>query len=345
VPSDEQKPTETNSSRAHDAVTALFVIPPKEDHLFTALNDAIARANKPFNDVARALRVNIEGLLSTVSMPYKLAFTSSLHRHWQRIHSAQRIRSLAMDERAEYERLSAPVVKPKPEETEDARERRHSRDAFERASAEMSEFVRSAEGKVVLNRDTLNFLENLQTDDSIRVAANELILQGIVLCWGAFEVLARDCFIAHLNANPSCTIALLSDPIAKRRFELSKISLETLAAHDFDLSGRMGNLLALQQDLSDINSVKAIYQALFPKDAKLSDALSDLNLRLLSLRRNLIIHQRGIVDSMYKDSTNCSQVVGARVAIFSDDLSAHLVTTIRASTTILDAVSGAKCAT
>ena len=66
---------------------------------------------------------------------------------------------------------------------------------------------------------------------------------------GGHSVLARDCFIAYLNAKPAGTAALLADPVAKRRFELSKIPLETLAAHNFNLSTEMGTLLAQQQDL------------------------------------------------------------------------------------------------
>jgi hypothetical protein len=343
MPTEEQSsggeiPSETGSSRAL-GVMSMFVIPSKEDPLFAPLAEVIVRANKPFDDIGSAFRANIEGLISTVSMPYKLAHTSSIRAHWRRIHMAARFEMMALDAEAEVERLSSPNPKPKAEETDEAQEKRLQEGAFERGSTKMSEFVRSAEGKAAIRRDTLDFLEALQSDRSLTGAANELILQGVVLCWGAFEVLARDCFVAHLDAAPARSITLLADPVAKRRFELSKVSLETLAAHSFDLSGRMGTLLAQQQDLSDIHSVKSIYQALFSNDAKLSDALSDSDLRLLSLRRNLIIHQRGIVDAKYKASTNCSQGVGDRLTLLPNDLNKHLSTTTMAVIAILDAVS------
>jgi hypothetical protein len=145
----------------------------------------------------------------------------------------------------------------------------------------MDDFVHSLEGRDAFIRDTLGFLENLRSSEAVIRAASELILQGLVLCWGAFEVLSRDCFIAHLNAKPNRTLVLLGDPVAKRRFELSKVSLETLATHGFNLSERMGTILAQQQDLSDVYSVKSVYQALFPDDERLSDALGDADLRLL----------------------------------------------------------------
>jgi hypothetical protein len=139
--------------------------------------------------------------------------------------------------------------------------------------------------------------------------------------------------------NPGRALALLDDPVAKRRFELSKVSLETLAAHNFDLSSRMGTLLAEQQDLSDVYSVKAVFQALFPKSDVLRDALSEPDLRLLSLRRNLIVHRRGIIDEKYATAVNCNQQVGERLRISPKDLEAHIQTTIITATRILDAVT------
>jgi len=286
---------------------------------------AIARLSAPFNEIGIALRANIDGLISTVSVPYTLANRSATDRHWQRIHSAERIRSLMLDAGSN--------------ETQVELESRRQREARSVAESEMERFVRSPEGRDALIRDTLGFLENLRSDEAVLRAANELILQGVVLCWGAFEVLARDCFIAHLNAKPSRTLILLGDPVAKRRFELSKVSLETLATHNFDLSERMGTLLAQQQDLSDVYSVKSVYQALFPDDKRLSDALSESDLRLLSLRRNLIVHQCGVIDEMYAAATNCCQHVGERLKLSPNELERHLGTTVQMATAILDAVS------
>jgi hypothetical protein len=205
----------------------------------------------------------------------------------------------------------------------------------------MASFLSSPDGRDALIRDTLGFLENLRSDEATIGAAHELILQGVVLCWGAFEVLARDCFVVHLNATPYHTLALLEDSAAKRRFDLSKVSLETLANHDFDVSKHMGTLLAQQQDLSDIYSVKSVYQALFPDKKGLSDALCDPDLRLLSLQRNLIVHQCGVIDDRYAASTNCSQKVGERLQLFPESLEVHVRTTVKVASGILDAVSTA----
>ncbi len=332
--SDEQLDAKEGSSTGDELralvqrATSAFAIPADEEHLFASLTEAVARIGQPFNETGEVLRANIDGLISAVSIPYTLANRSALDRHWQRIYSTARIRSL---------KLTAG-----PDETSEALDSRRERDALARAKPDMDSFVRSPEGRDALIGDTLGFLERLLSNESLSEAANELILQGLVLCWGAFEVLARDCFIEHLNVNPSRALILLEDSVAKRRFELSKISLETLATHNFDLSARMGTLLAQQQDLSDVYSVKAVYQALFSSDDELRNALNDSDLRLLSLRRNLIVHRRGIIDATYAAATNCSQRIGERLKLTPDQLEAHLRTVIKTATGILYAVSAVR---
>jgi hypothetical protein len=329
----EEKPSlETESAAtvelrtlARNAVVT-FAIPPSKDRLLAPLTDAIARLNKQFGEICLTLRSNLVGLLSTVSVPYTMANASAHDMHWQRIRSAAGIRALMLD--------------AKPGETNEELDLRRAGEAQDRARAEMDRYIHSSEGEEALIRTTLNFLERLSSDRSFLEAANELILQGVVLCWAAFEVFARDCFIAYLNANPSRTLALLEEPVAKRRFlEAAKISLETLAEYGFNLSERMGSLLAKHQDLSDVYSVKSAYQGLFPERGKLADALSDTNLRLLSLRRNLIVHQRGVIDEAYAASTKCIQRAGERLKVSPSDLETHLNTTVKVAASILDSVS------
>ena len=101
----------------------------------------------------------------------------------------------------------------------------------------------------------------------------------------------------------------------------------------------MGTLLAQQQDLSDVYSVKSVYQALFPDDKRLSDVLSDSDMRLLSLRRNLIVHQCGVIDEVYAAATNCCQHIGERLKLCPNELEAHLGTVVKVAAGILDVVS------
>jgi hypothetical protein len=303
----------------------VFLVTPDVEQLCMPLTEAIARAGKPFAKIGTALGANIAGLISTISMPYTLADRSATDSHWQRIQTAQHILSLK--------------IFADPGETASRLKLRREREAVAKATVEMTRFVQSPEGQNALIHDSLSFLKNLLDDEQVIRAANELILQGVVLCWGAFEAFVRDCFIAYVNAKPNSVLALIEHPVAKRRFELSKVTIETLAANDFNLSERMGTLLAQQQDLSDINSVKSVYQALFPNNKQLFNALSDLDLRALSHRRNLIVHKCGVVDETYAVEANCLENLGQRLTLSPDSLETHIGTAIRVAKGILDAVS------
>ncbi len=101
----------------------------------------------------------------------------------------------------------------------------------------------------------------------------------------------------------------------------------------------MGTFLSKHQDFSDIYSVKSVYKALFPNDKELHMALSDENLRFLSLRRNLIVHQRGLIDETYLTSAKCAQPVSERLQLTPNDLEAHLTITVKAAIAVLGTVS------
>lgn len=305
--------------------TASFLVPPEEKKLFANFDESIHVLRPTVQKIAEAFRANILGLLTTVSFPYRLAHSATVDRHYQRIVSAERIRSLMLEQ--------------KPGESDTDLDARREAVARKHAKEKMEEFVSSSEGANTIIHDSLSFLERSKGDAELSASANELILQGVVLCWGAFEVLVRDAFVALLNHEPHLVENLVNDPVAKRRFDLAKIPLETLSQHDFDLSGKMGDILGQQQDLSDIQSVKAVYGAIFPKDATLRDALSSEVLRVLSQRRNLIVHRRGLIDDAYFKAVAGNQEVGERLRILPDELEKSINCSMVAASAILAAVS------
>ena len=54
----------------------------------------------------------------------------------------------------------------------------------------------------------VKFLSHMLTDESVRETAAQLLEQGIVSTWSAFEVLCRDFFECHLNLNPGLALVL-----------------------------------------------------------------------------------------------------------------------------------------
>lgn len=215
-------------------------------------------------------------------------------------------------------------------ESEQEYKLRQDSTARETAAGQMKEFLSSPDGMNHLIGDTCQFLLRALKDDTLSAAAGELLLQGVVLCWAALELAARDGFVAFLNMNPSFTARLLADPVAKRRFMLSKVSLDTLAAHGFDLSQKMGTVLSEQQDFSDVTSIKAVYEALFPEDGQLKSALDQADLRLVCERRHLVVHRRGVVDATYIKNTGCRQSPGERLKVTPEELETHIKTCVRA---------------
>jgi hypothetical protein len=149
-------------------------------------------------------------------------------------------------------------------ESEDQLEERRAAESRRETDEKMNEFVASTEGQDLIASGIVSVLTEPLISST--QAAEELVLQGAVLCWSAFEVFARDTFVRALNGHSGLSSRLLEDPVSRRRFEAVKLSIETLALHGFDLSSRMGTVLAEQRDLSDFYTIKAVYLALYPDD-------------------------------------------------------------------------------
>src|ERR1039458_6178514 len=77
---------------------ARFLVPPSAEESLADFDAAIAPRRPQYQAVAKAFRHNLTSALSTVSMPFNLAFTSVNQSHLQRIHVAERIRARNIDE-------------------------------------------------------------------------------------------------------------------------------------------------------------------------------------------------------------------------------------------------------
>jgi hypothetical protein len=294
---------ETADGSRFDRVMAKFAVP---GHLETAdsdLLDFVEDSQNPLRNEAQAFLANLKGVVSTIEMPHAMARRAVLQKEYFRIDMLVRVDSGLTTE--EYTR---PEVASRMRMQTTERFQGHLQDP-------------SVQQKVL--NETHQVLDSYLLAQETKEGAPELMRQATVLCWSSFEVLSRDVFVSFLNRHPKASRTLLADPTAKRKFDFSKVPLETLAEHDFDLSSRMGTILAGQQDLSDIVSIKSVYNALFTEPA-LRAALNADDLRLLSKRRNLIVHRCGIVDQRYLSETQDLQEENQRINIVAADLSRHL---------------------
>lgn len=179
-----------------------FLVPASTEEIFTALDAAAAPLRPEYQAVAKAFRHSLASALSTVAMPFALASASVEQNHFQRIHMAERIRARSLDEDA---------VQPG-EDLEAARER----EAHSKAHSRMREFVESEDGRNVLIRDTCGFLL-ASLKQGLEALTQELIQQGLVLVWSAFEVFCRDAFETLLHGNPAKVRSLINHPTTRKR--------------------------------------------------------------------------------------------------------------------------------
>lgn len=145
-------------------------------------------------------------------------------------------------------------------------------------------------------------------------AAKELRYQTTVAIWSSIEVLLKDQLIEIINWKPELAKRLTTDEIAKKRFEMPKLTLNELEERNFNFQNCMGDLLVRQRDASDLLTLKAAVGAICGK-GDLFSALESREIRLLNLQRHLIVHRRGIVDEKYLSLSGDQAQKGESVAI------------------------------
>ena len=295
---------------------------PVGDEKFKSFDAAFDGVPVSLQSAFRTFRHNLMGTVSTVAMPFNFAFTSVQEKHFQRLHIARDLANLPL---------------PGQPTTQDE-DKERDRKALEEARAEMQAFVGSNEGSNVIIRDVCSFLLH-SLEHGFKDAAQELLHQGLVLLWSAFEVLLRDVFEAKLNDEPLQIKLLVDNPKTRKRFEAEKLPLETLLEHGFDLSARVGTVLVGQQNFNDFPSAKGIYSVLFPNDAALNDALDQNELWKLYQRRHLIVHRRGAIDHAFLNATGETHAIGSQLNISPRQFDTAFKAVLAAGTALASAVT------
>jgi hypothetical protein len=291
-------------ARIAGEVNELFFIPASIDSLLAPLQELILTVPPLFSQCAEAFCTSVRSVVSMAGIPYIFALTASQGRRYQLLLCAAELEASLSSSGSDAT------------SSDDA--------ARNDAQKRMQELVGSSEGRAVLNHDACGLLIDLGRTSQIADAAAQLLLQTTVLTWGAFEVLSREIFRIYLNCMPTACGKLLADPDIRKRFDLSRISVEKLADFDFNLSGKLGDLLVEQNDLSDLPGVKAALFALFPEDSRLRHVLSERILWILFQRRNLIVHRRGIIDARYVGASGEELPLGSQLRVRPADIKSYL---------------------
>ena len=297
-----------------------FFVARDPSEIFPDLRNLKATLPPRYSGLAAAFKQNVSAVAATMGIPVTLASAAAEGSHWQRIHSAERIRALKLQaDRGENE------------STLEARRTAHARKI---ASERMREFVTSRDGRDKIAADACGFLLEALNSSNLSAAAAELLLQGTVLTWSALEILSRDLFQTILNTDPKRALAVMQEPTAKQRLQ-SKFTLEELAASGFDLSSSLGSLLSSQQDFSNIRTIKAVMLPAVKSDSDVEAALGERKLWVLCQQRHLIVHRRGVVDARYLEATGETRQIGERLVVTPSELESQIEAVVNAGRVLL----------
>lgn len=280
-------------------VMEIFLVPGAKAFDTSQLRSLSSTLHGSLSDSATAFLANLDASVSVLCLPTCLAMASAQEWRFRQIHIAERIRA-----------QSDPNADPD-SPAEKAREKAHQRFSEEMASKGTIDQVAD---------QACRFLLSQHSQPPVAEAAASLLLQGVVLVWSTFEVLVRDVFEVVVNARPELGRALLESVDGKRLFQVKAIDLDTLARYSFDLSKCMGSVLSGYRDLSDLAAIRGVLGSLFQNAEALRALLGSKDLWMLSQRRHLIVHNRGVVDRKYIEQTGATDEEGKRLRLPPADI-------------------------
>ncbi len=287
-----------------------FLVPFETEEATKEISELLPRLPAGFLTIAETFLDRIDATLQTTGAPYLLANQAAHDKHFQRLSMAARIRSLKID-----------AIEG---EADEELEARRTKEARQKANENMSEFCASEEGVDAICFETAQFLLHLHKKKEVASVARELLLQGTFSTWSAFEMLIGDGLVFLLNNDPKLVTKLLSDPNAKKKFEMPKLNADYLAEKGFNLSNQMGSLLFEERDLSNLSAIRTACEAIF-EDVELRAMLNAESLWLLNQKRHLIAHRRGIVDDEYLRNTGAELTVDSHLYISPSEFEKNLV--------------------
>ena len=188
--------------------------------------------------------------------------------------------------------------------------------------------------------ETLSTLEGHLNNEGFRSSADELRLQVLVMSWGAFEAYFSDLIRDLLNAKPDLMRDLMSIK-EYRDLVLGRSFIDTLATHDFNLSGRMGDIFCSAVKLDGLEAIKTVAEKVFG-DSEAGKALKKRELWKIAQQRHLIVHRRAVVDTHYAERTSDCTSIGARLFLSADYIEEAMATLRDAGLCCFDAAIGVR---
>ncbi len=169
----------------------------------------------------------------------------------------------------------------------------------------------------------------------------------ITLMWCSIEVFMRELWETSLNIGGKTIIGNVLKELGNFRREQNDndiqgklISIEYLSKYDFNLSKVLGTVLLHKFDFSSLSGIKEAFLYAFPRSDAIKKAVESEILSELSAKRNVIVHNGGIIDAEY-----CSRVsmdrknIGEKLAIDNNNICRLGKGVMDIAITMMDAVS------
>ncbi len=188
---------------------------------------------------------------------------------------------------------------------------------------------------VEFRAETERIASEVLTSEPVQGEVREIRLLSVLLIWSSLEILAGDVISEWLSLDRGVLNRAVRAKDIWRGKRLPAFGLGQLVEDGFDLSAAVQEALLLQS----WDGIKDVFLALLPTDKNLARRLKDPDLRLLFLRRNLIVHSRGVVDSKYRSNSSDDRDLGARLDLKDDEVKRHLQSVIRAGTALLEGIA------
>ncbi len=119
----------------------------------------------------------------------------------------------------------------------------------------------------------------------------------IVLLVSFFEAYLRDSFVFMINKKPKLGLCFLE----------RVLKLEELKEYNFNVSRRLGDIIANRINFQDIKETQKNYKTAFKKDIFCDDKLLERKMRRLFQIRHVIIHNNAKIDRKYLSITKCKK--------------------------------------
>ncbi|MCV0396767.1 MAG: hypothetical protein K5872_20880 [Rhizobiaceae bacterium] len=264
---------------------------------------AIGEEPSAISASVRAFKDNLSSAITVGSIPFQLAQSSVLHQRFAQIRTAERIRSLAVDEGTD--------------------DRASEKLAYNRAKKAFTREITDQETIEDFGRQTLTVLDGHLSDKEFSDSADELLRQVLVIAWGAFETLVSDSLRSVLNCRPELSLNLFSER-QYRDVLIGKNTVLELERRNFDLSKSMGDIVFDTFRMDGLEKIRDVCSIIFNND-ELNVFLKNDALWTLSQRRNLIVHRRGLVDSRYLSKTGDTRSIGDRLTLTASEIEDSLV--------------------